>query len=101
MKKKILFLQNKGNIYGGNENTTQTQLDNDTISQNVNITIGDILLINSSWVYQLQKNNVIAELYNTNTKTGIFTDFHLVRGTWYSCTGTSLLQVPSIRQEGV
>ena len=38
--------------------------------------VGDIFVIDSSWIYQLQKNEAIAELYDLDTKTGIFAEYN-------------------------
>lgn len=46
--------------------------------------IGDIFLIDASWIYQLQQNKVIAELYDMNTKTGIFAEYNYVQDEIYN-----------------
>ena len=49
-----------------------------------NFDVGDIFVIDSSWIYQLQKNQAIAELYDLNTKEGIFTEYNYVQNENYN-----------------
>ena len=46
--------------------------------------VGDIFLIDSSWIPTLQKNNAIAELYNTKTQKGIFADYNYEQNEYYN-----------------
>ncbi len=46
--------------------------------------VGDIFLIDSSWVPTLQRNSAIAELYNLGRGTGIFTEYNYVQADNYN-----------------
>ncbi|MBQ8292882.1 MAG: hypothetical protein IJX78_03625 [Bacilli bacterium] len=49
--------------------------------------VGDIFLIDSSWVPTLARNSAIAELYNTKRETGIFTDYNYEQSNNYNLMG--------------
>ena len=46
--------------------------------------VGDIFLIDSSWIPTLQRNSAIAELLNLKTGKGIFTDYNYVQAENYN-----------------
>ena len=48
-----------------------------------NLDVGDIFLIDASWVYSL-KDEAIAELYDLNTKEGIFTEYNYIQNEKYN-----------------
>ena len=51
--------------------------------------VGDIFLIDSSWIPTLQRNNAIAELYNLKTKKGIFVDYNYEQSENYNLMAKS------------
>lgn len=48
----------------------------------------EIFLLNSSWIPTLQKTNSIVELYDLNTKTGIFSEYNYIQTENYNLMST-------------
>ena len=51
--------------------------------------VGEIFLIDSSWIPTLSKNGAIAELYNLKRKTGIFADYNYEQSENYNLMASS------------
>ena len=58
------------------------------VSEEVKNNDAEIFLLNSSWIPTLQKTNSIVELYDLNTKTGIFSEYNYVQTENYNLMST-------------
>ena len=54
-----------------------------------NTDVGDIFLVDSSWLPTLVRNSAVAELFNLKRETGIFADYNYVQATNYNLMASS------------